>query len=142
MHWWKKPTFNIHVISPIDKNQNDEIRDLGSEHVLSVLELIPLKYSPKHNGKIIAFIGTNNILSDEEKTENEPDHEMAKRIQPKIQSSVNGSFKRMKKGIFIRLNKTYQRITLRKKNSHKKVLLKYFRQLLPVLVSAHSFDNK
>ena len=51
-----------------ERPQADEMSDSESQHVLSVLELIPLKCSPKHNGKFISFIATaTNPSVDEEK---------------------------------------------------------------------------
>ena len=102
------------------QNQDDHDSDSESQQVLSVLELIPLKYSPKHNGKVISFIETTNILFDEEKPEKDQSGELLEKVETKKERDIlnaNGSFKRLKKRILINLNEAFNRILTKKKNS-------------------------
>ena len=101
-------------------NQDDHASDSESQQVLSILELIPLKYSPKHNGKVISFIETTNILFDEEKPEKDQSGELLEKVETKKERDIlnaNGSFKRLKKRILINLNEAFNRILTKKKNS-------------------------
>ena len=102
------------------QNQDDHDSDSESQQVLSVLELIPLKYSPKHNGKVISFIETTNILFDEEKPEKDQTGEQLEKAKTEKERDIlntNGSFKRLKKRILISLNEAFNQIITKKKNS-------------------------
>ena len=78
------------------QNQDDHASDSESQQVLSILELIPLKHSPKHNGKVISYIETTNILSDEEKPQKDQTGERSKELQKfniyKMHSNFNLKF--------------------------------------------------
>ena len=98
------------------QNQDDHASDSESQQVLSILELIPLKYSPKHNGKVISY-----NLSDEEKPQKDQTGgqlEIAEDTEKERDIlNANGSFKRLKKRIQkFRLNKAFNRILTKKKN--------------------------
>ena len=102
------------------QNQDDHASDSESQQVLSILELIPLKYSPKHNGKVISFIETTNILFDEEKPEKDQTGEQLEKAETEKERDIlnaNGSFKRLKKRILISLNEAFNQIITKKKNS-------------------------
>ena len=103
------------------QNQDDHDSDSESQQVLSVLELIPLKYSPKHNGKVIAYIETTKISSDEEKPQKDQTGGQLERAEDTEKErdilNANGSFKRLKKRIQkFRLNKAFNRILSKKNN--------------------------
>ena len=115
MSFWNQRTQE----SPV-QNQDDHDSDSESQQVLSVLELIPLKYSPKHNGKVISFIETTNILFDEEKPEKDQTGEQLEKAKTEKERDIlntNGSFKRLKKRILISLNEAFNQIITKKKNS-------------------------
>ena len=115
MSFWNQRTQE----SPAE-NQDDHDSDSESQQVLSVLELIPLKYSPKHNGKVISFIETTNILFDEEKPEKDQTGEQLEKAKTEKERDIlntNGSFKRLKKRILISLNEAFNQIITKKKNS-------------------------
>ena len=102
------------------QNQDDHASDSESQQVLSILELIPLKYSPKHNGKVISYIETTNILSDEEKPQKDQTGEQLEKAETDKERDIlktNGSFKRLKKRILISLNEAFNRILTKKNNS-------------------------
>ena len=101
-------------------NQDDHASDSESQQVLSILELIPLKYSPKHNGKVISYIETTNILYDEEKPQKDQTGEQLEKVETEKERAIlktNGSFKRVKKRILISLNEAFNQIITKKKNS-------------------------
>ena len=113
MSFWNQRTQE----SPV-QNQDDHDSDSESQQVLSVLELIPLKYSPKHNGKVISFIETTNILFDEEKPEKDQTGEQLEKAKTEKERDIlntNGSFKRLKKRILISLNEAFNQIITKKK---------------------------
>ena len=102
------------------QNQDDHDSDSESQQVLSVLELIPLKYSPKHNGKVIAYIETTKISSDEEKPQKDQTGEQLEKVETEKERdtlNANGSFKSLKKRILISLNEAFNQILTKKKNS-------------------------
>jgi len=102
------------------QNQDDHASDSESQQVLSILELIPLKYSPKHNGNVFSYIETTNILSDEEKPQKDQTGEQLEKAETEKERDIlntNGSFKRLKKRILISLNEAFNRILTKKKNS-------------------------
>ena len=101
-------------------NQNDHDSDSESQQVLSVLELIPLKFSPKHNGRVISYIETTNILFDDEKPQKDQTGEQLEKAETDKERDIlktNGSFKRLKKRILISLNEAFNRILTKKNNS-------------------------
>ena len=102
------------------QNQDDHASDSESQQVLSILELIPLKHSPKHNGKVISYIETTNILSDEEKPHKDQTGEQLEKAETEKERDIlhtNGSFKRLKKQILISLNEAFNRMLTKKNNS-------------------------
>ena len=95
-----------------------------------MLELIPLKHSPKHNGKNNAFIGNTVSISDEEKMpdESEVTAEKPKRKQSLENGAIlNGSLESIKKGILFSLNEAYQLayqiVRRRKKSDNHQVMI-------------------
>jgi len=113
-----KEVGEVAELPPEKEDQADEeMSESESQHVLSVLELIPLKCSPKHNGKFISFIATAANPSDEEKKGNEingESHWHKSEPEKGRTSPLNGSFQRLKKGLLIGLNEFHQRIHKRK----------------------------
>ena len=115
MSFWNQRTQE----SPAE-NQDDHDSDSESQQVLSVLELIPLKYSPKHNGKVISYIETTKILSDEENPQKDQIGEQLEKVETEKERDIlnaNGSFKSLKKRILISLNEAFNQIITKKKNS-------------------------
>ena len=101
--------------------QADEMSESESQHVLSVLELIPLKCSPKHNGKFISFIATTtNPNEDKKETETIDSESHPHRSEPEEgqNSPVNGSLQKLKNGILLSLNELHQRLH-RGKNTYQ-----------------------
>ena len=108
--------------------QADEMSESESQHVLSVLELIPLKCSPKHNGKFISFIATaTNPDEDKRETETIDSQSQQHESEPEKdqKSSLNGSLQRLKKGILLSLNELHQRLYQRKNACQVHTVLLY-----------------
>ena len=101
--------------------QADEMSESESQHVLSVLELIPLKCSPKHNGKFISFIATTtNPNEDKKETETIDSESHPHKSEPEEghTSPLNGSLQKLKNGILLSLNELHQRLH-RGKNTYQ-----------------------
>ena len=115
LSFWNQRTQEIPA-----QNQDDHASDSENQQVLSILELIPLKHSPKHYGKVISYIETKNILSDEEKPQKDQTGEQLEKTETEKERDIlntTGSFKRLKKQILISLNEVFNRILTKKNNN-------------------------